>query len=107
MRQLNMPLLAALFLDSSVSEDEAWNMLAERPADGYPAGADFVYSDQAMSRESDYTKVMLKEIIGVTSSYFDVHSVITYGNVTSRYSTKIQKVNGKMVAVSSAPDEEQ
>lgn len=60
-----------------------------------------------MSRESDYTKVMLKEIIGVTSSYFDVHSVITYGNVTSRYSTKIQKVNGKMVAVSSAPEEEQ
>lgn len=50
---------------------------------------------------------MLKEIIGVTSSYFNVHSVITYGDVTSRYSTKIQKVNGKMVAVSSAPEEEQ
>ena len=60
-----------------------------------------------MGRESDYTKVMLKEIIGVTSSYFNVHSVITYGDVTSRYSTKIQKVNGKMVAVSSAPEEEQ
>ena len=90
-------LLAALFLNQ-MGQDEAQNLLQERPKDGWPDTATFVSLPAVMAASSGLGDKLQKSV-AVTSYYFEGRLQVEMDDLQVRFITLFKRQNSNKVTV--------
>ena len=97
LRESQAPLLAALFLNQ-MGQDEAQNLLQERPKDGWPDTATFVSLPAVMGASSGLGDKLQKSV-AVTSYYFEGRLQVEMDDLQVRFITLFKRQNSNKVTV--------
>ena len=91
--EFKSPLLAALFLDDSVTVEDALEMISQRDINGWASISQFLKLDMVESRITRKNKAFFNSILMVNSGFFSMYTRVEYNNSTMVYRSFFKRRN--------------
>lgn len=91
--EFKSPLLAALFLDDSVTVEDALEMISQRDINGWVSISQFLKLDMVESRITRKNKAFFNSILMVNSGFFSMYTRVEYNNSTMVFRSFFKRRN--------------